>query len=278
MIPISSEFELAAGSIIGQHHLRVNFNNQDNYIISEHADHIVAVVCDGCGSGETSEIGATLGSSMVSWELSASGLHRLGNDRKEIDLCLERVRRLIVDRIVSIVFKVGLPFINVISDSFLFTIVAVVIGKEYTYIISFGDGFYALNGDVKEIGPFENNAPPYIAYGTVEERIEKRSDLRFVLNEVIPTSDLQSLLIATDGLGDLIKSEKMNLPGKTELVGSVSQFWTNDLFFSNQAAVGRRLSLINRSVTRIDRKHIRLIQEHGYLKDDTTLVSIRKKV
>jgi len=277
MIPIYREFENASGSIVGKYHLRIGLNNQDNYLLMDHPDHIVAIVCDGCGSGPTSEVGATLGSSMVSWELSASGLYRLGDDRKEIDLCLERVRRLIVDRIVSVAFKVGLPFVTAISDSFLFTIVAAVIGKEHTYIISFGDGFYALNGNVKEIGPFENNAPPYIAYGAVEERLEKRDDLKFVLHEVIPTSELQSLLIATDGLGDFIDAMDKKLPGKDESVGDVSQFWTNDLYFSNQAAVGRRLSLTNRSVGKFDRQSNRLTHEHGYLKDDTTLISIRRK-
>jgi serine/threonine protein phosphatase PrpC len=276
VIPISKEFEVAAGSIIGQYHLRINFNNQDNYIITEHPDHIVAVVCDGCGSGVTSEVGATLGSSMVSWELSASGLHRLGDNKEEVELCLERVRRLIVDRITAVAFKAGLPFVTVISDCFLFTIVAAVVGKEHTYIISFGDGFYALNGKVSEIGPFENNAPPYVAYGAIEEHLKEKEDLHFVLHEIIPTSELESLLVATDGLSDLIEAEEKKLPGKNELVGPASQFWTRDLFFSNQAAVSRRLALINRSVTKIDRKNVRLTQEHGYLKDDTTLIAIRR--
>lgn len=98
---LPDSFETAAESVIGQYHLRISFNNQDNYIINEHPDHIVALVCDGCGSGVTSEVGSTLGSSMVSWELSASGLHKLGDDRKEIELCLERARKLIVDRIAA---------------------------------------------------------------------------------------------------------------------------------------------------------------------------------
>lgn len=277
MIPITKEFECASGSIIGQYHLRINFNNQDNYIITEYPDHIVAVICDGCGSGPTSEVGATLGSSIVAWELNASGLHKLKDDMKEIELCLERTRRLIVDRITSIAFKTGLPFVSAIADSFLFTIVAAVVGKEYTYIISFGDGFYALNGEVKEIGPFENNAPPYIAYGSVEEHVESRDDLHFVINEIIPTNELESLLIASDGLGDLIGAEEKNIPGKADLVGPVDQFWARDLYFSNQAAVSRRLAMINKSVTKLDRKANRLIHEVGHLKDDTTLVAIRRK-
>ena len=276
MTPIFNEFETATGSIVGQYHLRIGLNNQDNYIVIEHPDHIMAVVCDGCGSGATSEVGATLGSSIVAWELSASGLHKLGDDMEKIELCLERVRRFIVDRITAIAFKAGLPFVNVIADCFLFTIVAAVIGKNHTYIISFGDGFYSLNEEVKEIGPFENNAPPYIAYGAVEEHVKGADSMKFVVNEVIPTADLQSLLIGTDGLGDLIEAEEKNLPGKKESVGPLGQFWTKDLYFSNPAAVCRRLSLINRAVTKIDRKNVRLIQEHGYLKDDTTLIAIRK--
>lgn len=277
MIPISKEFEIASGSIIGQYHLRIHMNNQDNYIVTEHPDHIVAVVCDGCGSGVTSEVGATLGSSIVAWELSASGLHRLGDNVDEIKLCLERVRRLVVDRITAIAFKSGLPFVATIADSFLFTIVAAVIGKDSTYIVSFGDGFYALNGDVREIGPFKNNAPPYIAYGAIEEHLKDNADLEFVLNEYIDTSELKSLMIGTDGVAELIDAAEEKVPGKRELVGPISQFWDNDLFFSNQAAICRKLALVNRSVTKIDRRNVRLIQEHGYLKDDTTLVTIRRR-
>jgi hypothetical protein len=273
MTPIYDEFECADGSIIGKYHRNINSNNQDSYIKTEDDDHIIAVVCDGCGSGVTSEVGSILGSSIVSFELNASGLHRLGDDRKEIEFCLERVQRSAEGRIESIAHEVGLPIVIAIAESFLFTIVAAVIGRDYTYIISFGDGFYAINNTIKEIGPFENNAPPYIAYGVIKEYVKGASQMKFVLNEIVLTSDLQSLLIATDGLDDLIKARKNKLPGRDELVGDVSQFWTDDIYFSDIGAVCKKLSLINRSVANFDR----LVYEHGYLGDDTTLISIRRK-
>ena len=275
-VPIHDEFDVAAGSIIGTYHLHISFNNQDNYQVVEDPDCIIAVVCDGCGSGVSSEVGATLGSSMVICELREFGIHNAPKD--EVNMRLELTRRFILNRIISVGSKVGSPFANVISDSFLFTIVAAIIGRERSYIVSIGDGFYAINGEVKEIGPFENNAPPYVAYGAIEEHLNGPVDTRFVVNEIIDTKDLDSLLIGTDGVGDLIKAEEKRLPGNKKLVGPLSQFWTDDLYFSNQAAISRRLAMINRSVTKIDRKECRLIQDHGHLGDDTTLVSVRKKV
>jgi len=278
MTPITEEFEIASGSIIGQYHLRIGFNNQDNCFITENPHRITAVVCDGCGSSITSEVGSTLGSSMVAWELGASGIDCVGNNREEAEMCLERARRFIVDRITAIAFKVGQPFLKVITESFLFTIVAAVMGKDYTYVLSFGDGFYAINGQLHEIGPFENNAPPFIAYGAIEEHVKNVSDLKFVLHEIMPTPEVESLLLASDGLKDLAQAEEQRMPGKQELVGPVSQFWTDDLYFSNEVALSRKLAMVNRSVAKMDRQRTRLIHEIGYLKDDTTLVAIRRKL
>jgi len=58
--PWTNKFFVAAGTIIGREHVRLGKNNQDKVIVSVRDDSIVAVVTDGCGSGNSSEVGAAL--------------------------------------------------------------------------------------------------------------------------------------------------------------------------------------------------------------------------
>ena len=95
--------------------------------------------------------------------------------------------------------------------------------------------------------------------------------------DVIPTSSLDSFLIGTDGAIDLLGLEEVCLPGKTECVGSISQFWENDRYFKNRDNLRRRLSLINRDIKRFDKCERRLIQTKGLLRDDTTVIVGRRR-
>jgi hypothetical protein len=268
-------FECASGSIIGRHHTDIGMNNQDSFSIIEGGENIVAVVCDGCSGGQHSEVGSNLGASMVASELSACGL----DGTKDVAYTLERVRRLVVDRINLIVHNSGMPIVEAVSNLFLFTIVAAIVGRNNTFIISIGDGLYSINDNVVEIGPFENNAPPYIAYSIVQEYLsnDKKKDLGFCVNEIIPTHEVESLLIGTDGICDLIEVQGKEIPGKSELVGGVEQFWKQDLFFSNEFAVERRLRLINKESVKMDAERRILTRKVGHLRDDTTLISIRRR-
>jgi hypothetical protein len=86
---------------------------------------------------------------------------------------------------------------------------------------------------------------------------------------------VESILIGTDGVSDLIKAANCNLPGKSELVGEIGQFWEDDRYFKNPDAIRRQLALINREVTKPDWPEHQLTKEVGLLPDDTTLVVMR---
>jgi serine/threonine protein phosphatase PrpC len=60
-----NSLEYAIGSIIGRNHVLAGKNNQDAYRIVSNEKFIIAVVCDGCGSGKHSEVGAKLGARLV---------------------------------------------------------------------------------------------------------------------------------------------------------------------------------------------------------------------
>ena len=73
---MNGEFEIAAGTVSGRDHRQAGKNNHDAYVFSSDASGTVAVVCDGCGSGRHSEVGAKIGARLVAGALRRH-LHRL---------------------------------------------------------------------------------------------------------------------------------------------------------------------------------------------------------
>ncbi len=276
-------FEVAGGSITGREHLRVGKNNQDAYfsICSEQA--AIAVVCDGCGSGKHSEVGAKIGARLVVKTIaqriqseidSQDGLASEFWESLKLDLLAEMQHVLQMldggDSQGDASHRDAMQ--QIINDYLLFTIVGVLITSTEAITFSNGDGLVIVNGKIEQIGPFPDNAPPYLAYGLY------RPDLiHFHIHDRIHTDAVESVLIGTDGVADLISEAGKNLPGKQEPVGQISQFWEADRYFSNPEAIHRRLSLINREVTQADWQTQRLVKESGLLSDDTTLVVVRRK-
>jgi hypothetical protein len=122
-----------------------------------------------------------------------------------------------------------------------------------------GDGAIAINGKLNQIPAYPNNAPPYLAYG-----LYKPEAINFEIRDLLPTSELESLLIATDGIDDLVKVEDIN------------QFWQEDRYFKNPDAIRRKLAILNREETKPDWNKRELIKRSGVLSDDTSLVVIRR--
>ena len=65
-------FEIAGGSVSGRSHVLAGKGNQDAYHWSVEERSLVAVVCDGCGSGAESEVGAALGARLLVAEAARS--------------------------------------------------------------------------------------------------------------------------------------------------------------------------------------------------------------
>jgi hypothetical protein len=149
-----------------------------------------------------------------------------------------------------------LEFVN---DYLLFTILGSVITSSETVTFSMGDGAIAINGKFTEIPPYADNAPPYLAYG-----LYKPEAINFEIRDRLPTSELESLLIATDGIDDLVKVE------------DIHQFWQEDRYFKNPDAIRRKLAMLNREEIKPDWHKKELTKRSGVLSDDTTFVVIRR--
>ncbi len=272
--------EIASGSVIGKSHVRLHRNNQDAYAHLKFSEEAYAVVCDGCGSGMCSEVGAQLGCELVLNELKSDYVTEWLNDTEwnDLDEVLEMVKNNIVEKIGNISIMMGDYLPNAIKHFFLFTVIIAIAGKKKTFIASIGDGFYAVNGETKQIGPFESNAPPYISYNVIPDAVDPnviKHSANFKIHCLMESSDVQSIMIGTDGVEDIIKNESNLIPGKKKPVGSISQFWTDDIYFNNKVALDRKLVQLARDSSKV--KSGVLIHDRGYLMDDTTIISIRRK-
>lgn len=263
---ILTRFEVAGGSVIGQFHRDIGKNNQDALQVIWMDETLIAVVCDGCSSGMHSEVGATLGAKLVAESLAQSLLRDGQPDWRW-------VHESVLGEIEALISAMGIEPIQALLDHFLFTIIGVVITPQGATVFTLGDGVFSINGEITIIGPFPDNAPPYLAYELVQPELMGQ---QMQIYPTIPLQKLESVLIGTDGVMDLLEAEERCLPGRSELVGPLSQFWQQDRFFENPEAVHRRLNVINREMVRADWESQRLIREKGLLPDDTTLIVIRQ--
>jgi hypothetical protein len=276
-----NQFEIASGSVAGRDHQGAGKNNHDaaHWVASEQT--VIGVVCDGCGSGKHSEVGSKIGAQLVvealSRQLTRAGA--VGFHQEFVSEIFERVRQDVLAHIRLLANSMGTSLSQTITDYFLFTLVGFLITKEFSLVFSIGDGLYAINGDVVHLGPFLANTPPYLTYALVGSSLEESNPdaLRFQFTRCFSTEAVKSILVGTDGVGDLERIALERIPGKSERVGPLSQFWEEDRYFTNSDAIRRRLVQINTDSKKPDWAQQRMIKEAGLLADDTTLVVVRKK-
>ncbi len=246
-------FALAAGSVRGYEHSRLGRNNQDACAFAVGEERILALVCDGCGSGRNSEVGAQVGARLL-----LAALRRRAEERPQerFERTLERARKEVLRRLAWLARRLGGPRTAAVRDYLLFTVVGVAIDPNETVVFALGDGLAAVNGELVRL-QFSENKPPYLGYGLIPRALSDPAlgCQGFSLIARRATADVDSLLIATDGLGDL--------PGE-----ELAAFWDDDLVLKNPQAIQRRLVRLNLSSSR--RKRI------PRLADDTTVVVVRR--
>ena len=266
-------FEVAGGSCQGRDHKNTNRNCHDAYRFEFREDLIVAVVCDGCGSGTHSEVGAKLGAMLITDQIIRHMSEGVEPSIENVGVVLSRVQRSVLSRLGALADSMPGSFSKNVADYFLFTAVGSVITPAMEFTFACGDGLIVENDEVIDLS--SEKSPDYMSYGLVESGIET-SKLQVL--SMCSTDHLDHVLIATDGIHDFRKSSSVKIPGKDEHIGDLSQFWKDDRFFKNPFWITNRLNLINREVHHVDYAKKVSASEYGPLKDDTTLVVIRRKV
>jgi hypothetical protein len=249
----SAQFIVAAGSVQGREHARLQRNNQDGVAVSVTPERIVAVVSDGCGSGRSSEVGARLGAAWIAAQLPrfADGAPDAATLGARLTDGLAGYLRLIADGLG------GTP--DVLHDYLLFTFLAALVEPERTWVLGVGDGVVSVNGAASWLDAGPDNAPPYVAY-----RLLGDPRLAFVpcVHHAGPTVDLHTLAIGTDGLADL-EARKGEPLGDGQPQGGLAQLVDHPQHLVNPSLVHKRLCALG--------------ERHRRLRDDATLVVIRRR-
>lgn len=192
--------QVAGGSTAGRAHLLAERPNQDAFRLLSGDWGAVAVVCDGCGSEPGSGTGAVLGAS-----LTARAAARQMGAEGALDLVLLREEILAGLSLVAGVSGLGL------REHCLFTIVGAVLSADRALVFACGDGVVAVDGEIRILGPFPDNAPPYLAYGLLGGSSEF---------ERIHDGPASEVLIGTDGAAEAPLSA---------LIGDERLFFNHDL-------------------------------------------------
>lgn len=281
-------FQISGASIVGADHRKDLHatNGQDALCVlalpdSPFGEGHIALVADGCGSGVHTEVGAKigvrlLGRSLVSHMQALKPRHE-GGRLNFIDV-LEHARQDTLARLRILAQDMGGSWTVTVNNYFLFTIVGVIVTEQYSCFFSIGDGLVVVNDEEIWIEPDKGNAPVYLGYGLVDSSLHKHrpNALRFNILRTTATSRLDHFLIGTDGMIYMRDAAHLSLPGKRDLVGPLSQFWTQDKYFTNPDALRRRLALVNRRHIQPDWEGRRLIKSAGHLKDDVAFIVGRR--
>ncbi len=279
-------FEITAGQIVGRQHRQTGKNNQDALFWEAGENHLIGIVCDGCGSCPHSEVGAQIGAKVIAVEIKrmlAVDANAGALDEWCSSAIWETIRLKGLAQIDHIVRMLGNERNQIIHDYFLFTVLGVLITPRQTVVFALGDGMVVVNEQEMALGPFPGNAPPYMAYALLDNSPvgSDHGNAPFNIVKCMPTADLKRMLIGTDGVLDLQKAASCNLPGKKTPVGPLSQFFNEDRYFRNPDLLRRRLTLINRDAHAYLRDNNGRIMEiqrcRGLLPDDVSMIGVRRK-
>lgn len=243
--------QIAGGSVTGRAHAIAGRNNQDAFHFEQRDGLAVGVVCDGCGSSPRSEVGAAIGARLVAAAL-------LDEAQRSTEPDWEAARRRVLATLETLVEGMGGEKLRLVEDYLLFTVVGALVGPEQTWIFSVGDGLYAVNGEETRLGPFPRNEPPYLAYALLGM---DDFDTRLRVDGPWQTSEIESLLIGSDGVADLVEL----LASSAEDEAGLARFWRDDRYFANRDGVRRTLAVLGRPRGGAPT-----------LPDDTTLVVMRR--
>ncbi len=162
-----------SAQIIGRSHLLANKNCQDALIkgsLEVHGKKIYyGVICDGCGSGINSEVGARLGAAYLGQQIESLLKSRTSLD-KIPHILHKRILGFFKGMLGQIPFDSASSRNNFIGDNLLFTILGFIYTEDEVIIFAQGDGVLVVNDQVTVRD--ENNQPNYIAYDLVGRQSE----------------------------------------------------------------------------------------------------------
>jgi hypothetical protein len=244
---------IAGGGVVGRAHRRLGRGSQDA-MAWRAGDVAIAVVCDGCSGGARSEVGAAIGARL--WVAALAERFDAGSDL-DGDALWDAARDEVVARLADLARAMSGALADVVREHFLFTTVIAAWNARHVAVRAIGDGTIAIDGDVRALGPFDDNAPPYVGHALVgaappwSVRVVRASD------------SVDRVLIATDGAGAPL--------------GDLAALARDERWFRNPDALRRHLAIVNREELVWDAERGAVARVGAPLEDDATIVVLRRE-
>jgi len=253
----NSKVRVAAAAVTGARHLRSARNGQD--ATAAWTGRVVGaiVVCDGCGSGGSSEVGARLGAQLV---IAALAPRLVGGARPADPALWAAVRAEVAGVLARLVDAMPGDREQVVHEHFLFTIVAAAVAGDEVGVWAIGDGAYAVSGTgipqapPRVLGPFADNQPPYLAYDLLGAAAPAHLEAARARAGMV--------IVATDGVAEL---------GIETLCGEAGIA----RYLRHPDALRRQLAVLARGTERIDWAERRTVRTPAVLQDDGALAVLR---
>ena len=253
----NSKVRAAAAAVTGARHLRTARNGQDAAASWTGDRRGAIVVCDGCGSGGSSEVGARLGAKLVIAALAA----RLADGARPADPALwASVRPEVTGALARLVAAMLGDRAQIVHEHFLFTIVAAAVAGDEVGVWAIGDGAYAIIGaripeaPPRVLGPFAGNQPPYLAYDLLDAPSPAHLETA--------CARAGTVLVATDGVAELGLETFTGDPGIAR-------------YLRHPDALRRQLAVLARSTERVEWDERRTIRTPAALQDDGALAILQ---
>lgn len=161
------EYEIQArvGQIIGHDHMARRVNCQDGYALIQTDEYVIGTVCDGCGEGKNSEIGAKLGAQFLAGEIM-----RLLQKETPLSEMPDLLYSGLITYLEEVLrFSRPIEPLQFIRENLLFTTLGVVHTGDETLLFAAGDGTILIDDTLHRIN--QNNQPAYIAYNLIDPEL-----------------------------------------------------------------------------------------------------------
>lgn len=241
---------VATAAVPGARHLRTGRNGQDAAVAWLGAGRAGVVVCDGCGSGASSEVGARLGAQLAIQAIA----EQLAAGRAPSTIW-DDVRTQVAATLAQLVDAMPGERGQIVEDHFLFTIVAAAWSApdDEVAVWALGDGGYALGDREIVLGPFPDNQPPYLGYDLLDGAPASVAHLD------VASACCGSVVVATDGAVEL----------------GLDTFSDTRRYFANPDALRRHLAVLARGSERVDWNARKVERQPAALQDDGAVAILR---
>ena len=291
-VPIGDRFSVLGASVAGAQHTNQQLPNQDFMARIKTSNVSAMAVFDGCSNQENSHIGATIGGKIFLQILVAEVEKLIKANRLTRTLPIKEIQQIWAQKVRAIcTLSAGAEdWSHDAEEMFYFTIVGAILTDEHSWVFHIGDGAYAVNGKIHKLSTSTGNAPAYPMYILMPGIEAEDKDKSWGSARHYPTSEIQSIVLATDGYRFLpVKITKLPTTDNNSLQGYLNSLQERKLTqevepLSTKESSSQDPSVFSNAVSNTVRLEVqaslsyRVVLSSGRLQDDCTIISIQRKL